>query len=964
MIIAIACAAAAWCFLGVAAGDVIIDNGGVGTSFTGTWEISGGSNPYGKDSVWARDGAKYRWAFDSKPAGAYEVLMWWSQWPSRAAVVDVEIVHGGGSQSLVVNQQAGAGQWNSLGTYYFDSSGSVIMTAAYGATVSTCADAVWFKQVTGGSGGQAVEVIVDNRDSKTSKTGSWETSGGANPYGADSVFSRDGATFTWYFTPSQTGNYQVSMWWTEWPSRSTSVPVYVIHAGGTSQVAINQQSGGGRWNTLGTYNFTAGAQGSVTLSAPGAAPTSYCADAVKFTFGQGADTPSTVIIDNGDPATSSTGSWLPSGASEYYGANSLYSRDGTTYTWTFTPPATGLYTLSMWWTEWPSRTTSAKVSVAHVNGTATAYVNQQTNGGRWNKIGEYSYVAGKQYNVIITSSYGSASTCADAVRFAPGSQSDAPKAGFYAERVRGGAPFAVQFRDQSTGEATQWQWDFGDGQTSSQHNPSHTYTKAGLYTVSLKATGPGGANTKTRYDYIDIKPTTSETIYLVDGYAGNNYFLSDIKNVMRNLGATEITNGWRYKPSNSNMTYYLQKVNTPQATENALKEKDAHVVLVGHANFGFGMTFVSSSELVNQTIDSIRYVDDDRFVKYSTDCVAATPENVKYEAAYPNWAPVLKDGRSALMPYDFGDPRGNPPYNYYLTYKIPGDSTLYRIEKADGSYVQRFPGLSVPAWYSASGSPPDPAKNPQYFIRNTDTHYNRFEYSGEWVIRSAGSGFVGHNYQVQWRGSGTKAAKWTIVVKQAGQYQVLATWPALYGNATNARYTIRHANGSTVVLANQASGSGRHSLGVFNFNSGVATVELSDYANGQVIADAIILKNYSGEIYTDNTFQYKPHIKTSNSSGRIICYTGDSRIRSEDLKYSRLFHSSCKSLEYFGGTLNRGVMYGKRENVKVEHDTAVPYLEYYLRGYTDSDILNHVNKFENIHEFINFNEKPPSMRKR
>ncbi len=55
-------------------------------------------------------------------------------------------------------------------------------------------------------------------------------------------------------------------------------------------------------------------------------------------------------------------------------------------------------------------------------------------------------------------------------------------------------------------------------------------------------------------------------------------------------------------------------------------------------------------------------------------------------------------------------------------------------------------------------------------------------------------------------------------------------------------------------------------------------------------------------------------------------------------------------------------MFAKTKDVVIEHDTGVNYLEYYLLGYTDYDILEHVNSFENVHEFYNFNEKPPSMR--
>jgi gliding motility-associated-like protein len=54
------------------------------------------------------------------------------------------------------------------------------------------------------------------------------------------------------------------------------------------------------------------------------------------------------------------------------------------------------------------------------------------------------------------------------------------------------APLTVQFTDQTTPVPTQWSWKFGDGQTSIAQNPTHTYTTAGSYTVTLNATVAGG----------------------------------------------------------------------------------------------------------------------------------------------------------------------------------------------------------------------------------------------------------------------------------------------------------------------------------------------------------------------------------------------------------------------------------------------------------------------------------------
>lgn len=257
----------------------VVDNGDPGTSYTGAWTISGGKAPYGADSLWSRNGATYTWQINPSVPGIYEVMMWWSGWPSRATSVPVSVTYHKGTENITVNQQKDSGMWNSLGKYYFQGSGNVTVTAADGATVSTAADAVAFQFISD----YTEEIVIDNRDSRTSMTGVWDVSGGANPYGKDSVWSRNGTTFSWHFSPSYTGAYEVSMWWTAWSSRSASVPVDIEHAGGKTRVSINQQKNGGVWNSLGTYYFDAGVWYKVTvLSQP--SPTSTSADAVKVTL--------------------------------------------------------------------------------------------------------------------------------------------------------------------------------------------------------------------------------------------------------------------------------------------------------------------------------------------------------------------------------------------------------------------------------------------------------------------------------------------------------------------------------------------------------------------------------------------------------------------------------------------------------------------------------------------------------
>ena len=58
----------------------------------------------------------------------------------------------------------------------------------------------------------------------------------------------------------------------------------------------------------------------------------------------------------------------------------------------------------------------------------------------------------------------------------------------------GAPPLRVAFTDTSTvPEPASWLWDFGDGTTSNERNPTHTYTRAGSFTVRLTVTGPDGA---------------------------------------------------------------------------------------------------------------------------------------------------------------------------------------------------------------------------------------------------------------------------------------------------------------------------------------------------------------------------------------------------------------------------------------------------------------------------------------
>ncbi len=80
-----------------------------------------------------------------------------------------------------------------------------------------------------------------------------------------------------------------------------------------------------------------------------------------------------------------------------------------------------------------------------------------------------------------------------------------PVADFSSSLTLGCIPVTINFIDHSStsaGTIVKWEWEFGDGNTSTLRNPSHTYKNTGFYTVLLRVTSSTGCTRrigKTRY---------------------------------------------------------------------------------------------------------------------------------------------------------------------------------------------------------------------------------------------------------------------------------------------------------------------------------------------------------------------------------------------------------------------------------------------------------------------------------
>ncbi|OHB58555.1 MAG: hypothetical protein A2Y07_05125 [Planctomycetes bacterium GWF2_50_10] len=998
--------------------DTILDNGQAGTSSAGTWQVSGASGFYGTDSVWARNGATYTWALPAnEPGGDYEIFMWWSPWASRGTNIAVDVNTGLSTTRIYVNQALNGSSWNSLGVYTLSPGAAVTIIAASGSTVSTCADAVMFKAVTDNNAPSAsIDSIIPN----------------PAPLGEQIVFAGHGT--------DSDGNVIGHEW-------SSDLDGVLSDANSFSKSNLREGN-----HTI-SYKVK---DDKDAWSEPITMSLQIAAQSVEM------------IVDNGEAGTTSTGTWQVSGGTTPYGGNSLWARNGATYTWYMNAPQSGTYEVFMWWSGLNTRSSNVAVDVASESGTSRVYVDQSRNSGVWNSLGKFSLLSTKSYAVKVTASSGSTvSTCADAIRF-------------------------------------------------------------------VKATE-------------DPSPGT-EKIYACEIYSWDKLFLTQMGNMLKRIGAQSDSTGekWAYTNSSLRKSYAIQFVRSKEAFLAALKESGSHVIVGGHSNFGVGAACVTSAEMGSSKVTSIRYADDPKFLLFGSNNVSVKTEGMKYGQAYPNWKPIFQDGTSAMAPYTHEE--GVPAYNYMVSYRPPGETRFSRVQlEISKEYVARLNDTKCSAWFSATGALPDPQINPEYFVVYPFDEWSRCRYVGTWVQRTPTSSYqgeggnFGYNYATHAAGTGSNKAIFDCLVFMPGEYKVQASWVTQSTNATNTKYLIRHANGSSTVTVDQTSGAAEwNTLGTYKFNRGVSSIEVSDNANGTVIADAVILTPtsnpegqlqaefsvnrmsgnaplsvtftntstaynntktylwdfgdgetstatspthiYSSEgvytvslrvtdargnsdtetklgmisvgtssssiraeftvktrrqtsggrlvvqftntttgnatdwlwdfgdgttstlknpkkvfyapgyytvslratgpnggdtsterdyiqilavpVYVDNAFEYKPHYITSGSrpSNKNILNLKNYRVNPSELRYSRLFYGTCNSSTYFLETFQRGIVFCTTTDI--EDYLSVQYLEQYMKGKSDPELVEYLNTLvpSPAFDYVNFDLKPPSER--
>ncbi|UYZ63685.1 GEVED domain-containing protein [Hymenobacter weizhouensis] len=103
-----------------------------------------------------------------------------------------------------------------------------------------------------------------------------------------------------------------------------------------------------------------------------------------------------------------------------------------------------------------------------------------------------------------------------------------PVVAFTSSYVPGSCQTPIRFTDQSQNAPTSWLWDFGDGNTSTQQNPSHTYTASGTYTVRLTATNAFGSASATLASPV-VVTVPCLTYCASTGQASSNFWITTVR---------------------------------------------------------------------------------------------------------------------------------------------------------------------------------------------------------------------------------------------------------------------------------------------------------------------------------------------------------------------------------------------------------------------------------------------------
>ena len=644
------------------------------------------------------------------------------------------------------------------------------------------------------------EEIIDNLDSsKVTIVGDWDSNANvAGYFGSDYHHDKDAGqgskSFT--FTPSlpTTGTYEVFIQYSSSGNRASNVPVDIIHDGGTTTVTVDQTTGGGAFNSLGTFTFTA-STGSVkirTTSANGY----VIADAVKF-------------VESGPPAAAVS-------ISESAGSTDV-TEDGATDTYDIALATTPTGSVSVTVTA----DADSEVSLDGTNFASSKVLTFTTTTAQTvtvraidDAVDEGSHTATLTHAITTTND---ATNYPTSMTIASVTVNITDNDGAYEEfidNLDSSNVTIVGDWSSNANVAGYFGTDYHHDQDSGQGTKSFTFTPSlpttGTYEVFIQYSSSGNRASNVPVDIIHDGGTTTVT---VDQTTGGGAF-----NSLGTFTFTASTGSVKIRTTSANGYVIADAVKFVES---------------GPASPGVSISESSGSTDITEGTGTDTYD-----VALNTTPAGSVTVTVTADAE----SEVSLDGTnfasSKVLTFTtttaqtvtvraIDDEANEGPHTSTITHAITAtnDTTDYPTSMSINDVVANVTDDDAPY---------------QEDIDNLDS--SNVTIVGDWGSNANVSGYFGTDYHHDKdAGQGTKSFTFTPSLPTTGDYEVFMQWTSETNRASNVPVDIIHDGGTTTVTVDQTTGGGvMTSLGTYTFTASTGSVKIrTTSANGYVIADAV-----------------------------------------------------------------------------------------------------------------------------